>query len=389
MTNEYDAIICGGGPAGSSAALSLARHGRSALVLDRARFPRTKLCGGLLTWKSTRLLATHFGLTPDDLIRAGVVNFVSDRFAIHTFSRTLAKGMLPFPFHFADRAGLDALLLDRAAEAGAVIEQATRVTGCDPKTGEVRCADGRRFRGRYVIGADGANSRVRAAIPTVDRERMHRYMAPAIEIALPPEDFPRPVDFPELYVGFLEAGYGWVFPNRDRVVLGICGLRRNKNDFSALFDEFLAFLGVDPGAVTDRKGHLLPYGNYLSNPAFGRTLLAGDAGGFVEPLFGEGIFYALCTGRYAGEAVADGVKTGTDPGPAYAARLGRYVLPELAASDRLRWLLFKGMGLFGPGGLAWFVGALEKPLAEMVHGMRSYRWLKKKEWDFKAGPTAP
>jgi flavin-dependent dehydrogenase len=126
----------------------------------------------------------------------------------------------------------------------------------------------------------------------------------------------------------------------------------------------------------------LPYGNYLHDPVFGRALLAGDAGGFVEPLFGEGIFYALCTGMYAGEAVAKGFKTGNRPGPEYSRRLHHCVMPEIAASDRLRGVLFRGIKRVGPRGLGWIANALKTPLAEMVHGMRSYVWLRKKHWDF-------
>ncbi|BDQ34685.1 NAD(P)/FAD-dependent oxidoreductase [Pseudodesulfovibrio portus] len=382
MQKIHDAIICGGGPAGSSAALSLARRGLDVLVLDRARFPRKKLCGGLLTWKSVRLLENHFNETMDSLADAGAVNFASDRYAIRTLTDNLAEGPLPFPFHFVDRTVFDDRLLQRAVEAGAGVAQETQVVGCDPDTGTVTCADGRTFRGRYVIGADGANSRVRSSFPSVERERMHRFMAAAIEIAIPKHSFPRPVDHPELYVGFLDAGYGWVFPNRDKVVVGLCGLRSKNSRFPDLFKKFLGALKISPDAVPDWRGHPLPYGNYLHDPVFGRALLAGDAGGFVEPLFGEGIFFALCTGLYAGEAVAKGVETGTSPGPPYARRLHRHIIPELRASDRLRWALFRSMQWVGPRGLGWFATWLNTPLAEMVHGMRSYSWLRKKQWDF-------
>lgn len=382
MTKAYDAIICGGGLAGSAAALALARRGHEVIVLDRARFPRKKLCGGLLTWKSVRLLEAHFGETVESLTDAGAINFISDQYAIHTFTNTLAEGTLPFPFHFVDRTAFDDILLNRAIEAGAEVIQDTQVTGCAPEAGVVTCADGRRYHGEYVIGADGANSRVRGSFPTVNREVMKQFMAPTIEIKLVKSDFPRVVDYPELYVGFMDAGYGWVFPNQDRVVVGICGLRQEDLNFSQLFKKYLDFLKIDRRTIFGLHGHPLPYGNALDEPVFGRALLAGDAGGFVEPLFGEGIFFAMCTGMYAGEAVAHGLETNTAPGPVYSQRLHQHVMPEIKASDRLRWTLFKSMQWFGPGGLGWFINSLSAPLAEMVHGMRSYEWLRKKHWDF-------
>lgn len=382
MQKRYDVIITGCGPAGTSAGRVLAERGLSVAILDRATFPRRKLCGGLLTWKSIQLLSTVFGLTPKRMIDEGIVNHVSDQYAIRTFDRPLAAGTLSYPFHFTDRTVFDVRLLAMAKEAGAKVFEGAAVKLCDPETGTVTLADGTVFEGEYVIGADGANSTVRRSFPHLNRERLKRYMAPALEISLPPEAFPTPVEHPELIVGFINAGYGWVFPNRDRVILGICGLRHGQKNFSELFANYLEQLGVDPAAVPQYHAHPLPYGNYLSDPCHGRVLLAGDAGGFVEPLFGEGIFYALCTGLYAAQAATEGLDKQRHPGPLYSSRLHRQIIPELRASDRLRWSLFKAMRYAGPLSLEMFVNAAITPLAEMVHGMRSYSLLRRKRWDF-------
>lgn len=382
MTKKQDVIICGSSLAGSAAGLALARRGHSVLMLDRAEFPRKKLCGGLLTWKSVKLLAAHFGETPESLTRAGALTCSADGYSIRTLSKTLAEGKLPVPFHFVDRTRFDAHLMERAREAGAETLHGHKVTACDPVNGEVTLDNGQTVQGTYVIGADGANSAVRASFPDVDRARMKQFMAPTIEISIPRTALFRPIRNPELYVGFIDAGYGWVFPNQDKVVIGICGLRQDNFNISQVFKEFIEFLGINMRPFPELHGHPLPYGNYLKAPVHGVTLLAGDAGGLVEPLFGEGIFFALCSGMYAGEAVAQGLETDTDACRYYTARLKHFILPELKASDRLRWILFRSMKAIGPTGLQLFIKAAGRPLTEMVHGIRSYAWLRKKHWDF-------
>ena len=384
MQHRYDAIICGGGPAGSAAALALSRQGRRVAVLDKARFPRPKLCGGLLTWKSVRLLESALGETVESLAEAGAIIHRSDSYRIQARDRVLAAGSLPYPFHFVNRNAFDEHLVRRAESCGSDVVEGAEVVSVDTQEGVVETKDGSVFIGERIIGADGALSATRRAFG-VDRERMHRLMAPAIEITLAAADFPRPVECPELYVGMLDAGYGWVFPHGKTVVVGICGLKQGNVNFSSIFREFLDFLDIDPLNVPELHGHPLPYGNYLEEPVRGRALLAGDAAGLVEPLFGEGIFFALCSGWYAGRAVAEGVARGVEPGPLYLRRLHRQIIPELRASDRLRWALFRAMRHAGPASLKWFVNAASAPLAEMVHGMRSYAWLRKKRWDFLPG----
>jgi geranylgeranyl reductase family protein len=380
VEQRFDAVVVGCGPAGSAAGYVLASRGLSVALLDRAAFPRPKLCGGLLTWKTVRALETVFGLDADGLAGQGLLLGSTDRYGIFDRDRTLVAGRAPHPFRFVDRQRFDAHLLDLARTAGARVFERRSVTGCDANEGSVTTATGERFVGSYVIGADGATSVVRNAL-SFDKRVWRRNLAAAVEVALSPADLPITVDHPMLYVGFVNAGYSWLFPAGDTVLAGLCGLKRSNSCFHHLFREFLDFLGVaDPDSIP-LKGHPLPYGNAIADPSEGRVLLAGDAGGFVEPLFGEGIFYALTTGRYAAEAVLEAVRSNRAPGPSYKARLARYILPEMKGSNRLRFFLLALIKCLGPLPIGPFVKFQPTRLAEMVHGLRSYWLLKKKVWD--------
>ena len=380
--HHADVIIAGAGPAGSTAALVLARRGFDALLLDKASFPRPKLCGGLLTWKSMRLLERLHGRTADRLVREGIVDTVAGGFALHLGGHPLIRDRLAYPFHLVRRARFDAFLLDRALTAGARILHHHEITGCSPQ-GDVRTKQGG-FRGRFVLGADGVNSVVRKCF-SLPRDSWQRNLAAAIEITVPREAAPRITDVPELHAGFLPTGYGWVFPNSAGMVMGVCGLRRNGENFRETFKAFLRNLRVDdPDAFLRQhalEGHPIPYGNALPDPVHGNVLLAGDAGGYADPLLAEGIFYALLTGWYAGEALADALEKGRHPGPAYRERIRRHVRPEMRGANRLRWLLY-GLNKIDPRNLGRYFRLRGGALAEMVHGMRSYDWGRKKRWDF-------
>ncbi len=376
MIRSFDVVVAGAGPAGAAAAATLARAGLSVALLDRRNFPRPKLCGGLLTWKTCRELARTFGPGVLD----GVVDFETAGFEIRHRHRVLAAGSAPHPFRLVKRRVLDQRLLDLAREAGAAFFPALAVTGCDPAAGEVRTARGETFRGRVVIGADGAGSVLRRAL-FPDSRPWRRNLAAALEIFVPSGALPQAPDIPRLYAGCARNGYGWVFPNSDGHVVGLCGLLRADKDPAALFRKFLDFLGLPESARPALHGHPLPYGNWIARPFGGRVLLAGDAAGMVEPLLGEGIFYAAGTGRLAAQAALGEMRGGAAAGPAYAAALGRDILPEFRAADRLRWTLFGLLGWVGPLGLSGLMRLFQNPLAQAVHGLRSYNLLGRRSWD--------
>jgi len=385
---EYDLIVAGCGPAGAAAATVAALRGARVLMLDRAVFPRDKLCAGLLTWKTLQTLARLFGETPENLQSLGVINHKSSFYRIRHRDVSLSEGKLIYPFHFVDRRIFDTYCLSRAQTAGAEVSLGQTVIRADPDRAMVRLQDGRTLTGKYLIGADGALSAVRAHCP-VDQRAFRREQGMGLELYLSREWLAAHIgrsglhpdllaDFPTIYSGFIDAGYSWSFPHRDRVIVGICGLYHGRpaGMIRTRFADFLTFLGLPHDLPV--KGHPLPYGNWLHRPIFGRTLLAGDAAGLVEPFFGEGIHYALRTGEMAGEACLAALQGGADPGPAYLSALHQEIFPELLWAKRLRNLLywFVRTGLLLP--VRVFLRGGGTRLQEMVHGMRSFRLMRKR-----------
>ena len=392
MVKSFDVVIAGAGPAGCAAAAVLAGAGLSVALLDRAPHPRPKLCGGLLTAKSMDALHRIFGLEEATLQAEGGLFHQTTGYAFLHKGISMLRGKADEPFRLVDRPPFDALLLRTATTRGATALNCT-VTGCDPESGLVHTSQGE-FQARFIIGADGANSTLRRSLfaaqgnPQAQRKAWQRNLAAAIEIELPPKDFPRPVPVPELHVGQPEAGYGWVFPGPRGPKIGICGLARSNGDFAAIFRDFLRTLGVTNADTLPLHGHPLPYGNALQQPATGRLLLAGDAGGFVEPLFGEGIFYAMATGAHAASAILTATQHTDSPAAAHAEYdrlLNASIRPEILWSNRLRWVLFRALQYLGATPISLFVQTAPAGLAQMVHGRRSFRLLLKKRWVWGAG----
>jgi geranylgeranyl reductase family protein len=311
---RFDAVVIGAGPAGSTAAYLLASAGASVLLVDRARFPRDKPCGGGLTDRAVAQIPFDVSPVVEDRVSVFELGLRYEQ----RFERRSASPLILM----TQRRRLDAYLAERAAEAGAVFRDRAKVTGVSGDGGLT--VDGSRVRARTLIGADGVNGTTARSVG-LDAGHDH---AVALEgnvplDALPAERFRGRV---LVELGTVPGGYAWVFPKGDHVNVGVGGWLREGPRLRAHLSRVCREYGIPEERIEGTRGYRLPMRRAGCSAASGRTLLVGDAAGLVDPLSGDGLYEAFVSARLAADAVLTGALA--DYAPALARALG----PHTAAS---------------------------------------------------------
>lgn len=348
-TTATDVVVVGGGPAGAAAATTLARAGRSVVLVDKATFPRDKFCGDGLTTGALRLLE-YLGLDPGRVpswrpVQDMVLRTPSGREVVFP----LPRGMGLYAA-VARRAELDAAVLDLARDAGVTVLEghACRAATTDDDRVRLTVEGVGEIQARYAVGADGMWSPLRrmlgAAAPDYRGEwhafrQYFRNVGPAAQH--------------DLYVSFepdFLPGYFWSFPVGDGDANVGFGIRRGANwrvgAMADLWPELLArphiraLLGPDAHPEGAHRAWPIPARVDRMTHSIGRAVFVGDAAAATDPLTGEGIGQALATGIWAAEALLD-----AGPFDADRARAGyeRRVHDGLVADHRMSDLLASAM----------------------------------------------
>jgi len=326
----YDCLVAGGGPAGTTVAAALARAGMKVLVLERSRYPRSKPCGGGVARKAAALFDFPWQETIQDTAYRVDFHFGPDRH-IAVASREPVAYLLM-------REDLDWLLARRARELGAEVREGSPVTGVrvTPEAVEVE-AEGTVFRGTFLACADGVGSFTAHRTGLYGRRRPG--VTYAAELAATPAQTARFAGTMLVDAGACPGGYGWIFPKRNQLSVGVGSFHR-RTDVRGALARFLAGHGLEGTPVRYAAGHLLPADGHLRRPVAGdRVLLLGDAATLVDPLSGEGIYYAVKSAQLAAHALL----TGREPGAVaalYQQMVDEEIRGELVVAGRLARLFY-------------------------------------------------
>ena len=279
---KYDVIIVGCGPAGSAAAKILSKNNINFCMIDKQKFPREKLCGGGLTNKSVNLLKKlNFSIEKIDIKKTEQVEIIA---------KNIKKELnLNNNIIMIDRIEFDYNILKQVINNNLFEEEnIINVEGNILKTNK------NEYEFKYIIFADGVNGYSRKLIE-------NRNFGFCVEYNSETLTNRTILDF-----GIIDGGYGWIFPKSKHTTIGLGIFSNNKNDYINL----LVNLAKKNNFEIDKtkiKGYHIPIFSKKTyeKSVIDNKIIVGDAAALVDPISGEGIYYALASGMYAAESIIE------------------------------------------------------------------------------------
>ncbi len=287
MKDKYDVVIIGAGPAGLSCAEVLAKGGKSVLVLEKNSEVGPKICAGGLTAK----------VEEEKLLSLQDVDKIFYSFKLY-FSGTCKEIVDSDPLVATiDRGKLGKIMLEKAVKSGAEIETGTEVK--EIKENSI-IANGREIKYDYLIGADGSNSTVRRYLGIKTKK-----ILATLQYAIP-QSIQKFKEMEYFFDSRILNGYFWIFPHKDCTIIG-CGyypqnIRNNPFNLKIAFEKWLKDRQIK---TTGLELESFPINFDYQGYQFGNKFLIGDAGGFVSGLMGEGIYFAMVSGREVAKKIID------------------------------------------------------------------------------------
>lgn len=364
---DADVIVVGAGPAGTISAYELARLGKKVLIFEKEIFPRYKVCGGGLTHKIIKEIP--FDVSP---VIETVINTV--RFS-HRFTEIFPRTADDAFIYCTMRSELDLYLLKKATEAGAEVVTSI-VKDIQSSDGGITVNTGEKsYRSRLLIGADGAAGITARTFGL--RRNIEKGLAWEAEIQTDPSVLEKYKDTVFLDWGTLPGGYGWVFPKKDHFSAGVGGPAKLSGLMMDYYRNFLDSCGIfdlEKDLIISIRSWPIPVRTKRSCFHSSYVMIAGDAAGLTDPLTGEGIYYAVRSGKLAAEAAREYLEGDRGALKNYSKKINSELMSELTEAIRIRDILN-----LVPGKIHRFVRDSDRAwgaFAKILRGERQYKDVK-------------
>ncbi len=330
----FDVIVVGAGPSGGMLSYYLSQKGLDVLVVEKKKLPRYKPCGGALTRRVISVLPFDISSVIEDYAHTAILNVQNETI----FQRTNNNPVLGMVMR--DR--FDAFLIQKAEDSGTAILDDASFISLSEKNGYsiVQTSKGS-HKTRIIVGADGVNSRVSRVLGLLNQfDRMF-----AIEAAIVPGDhgiMDRYRQSAVFDLGIIPRGYGWVFPKKDHLSVGVLTSAKSRRRLRHYLNTYIKCKDLGR-AVSIRSicGHSIPHSpsktNTYANP---KGLLVGDSTGMVDPITGEGIYYAVRGADIAAHSILQ-YFSNNRPIEEYDTDLKRELLYDLTCARKLAFILYK------------------------------------------------
>lgn len=331
---NYEVIVVGSGPAGAVVSYELAQQGVKVLLIEKSKLPRYKPCGGGITNKTLKALPIGIQPTIEVKSEGGIFSYGGKQLFKTEIQKTVAWLVM--------RDRFDYYLVQKAIQAGAQLIDSTGVLNVDQKDKDVKIFTNKgQYHCQILVGADGVNSVIARSLNLLANRETG--IAIEAEVSVPAENLSQQGAFATFDFGALPNGYGWIFPKKDHLSIGVFYAKKGKlPSIKEYLHQFIEDHDVlAKHELLNIRGHRIPLGGHTGLLHTQRAVLIGDAANLADPWLGEGIYYAVSSARIAANVILKSLDNDLSKLQEYSNIIFRNIGSQFDQARRLAKLTYK------------------------------------------------